>query len=231
MQHIVVIDADRPTRAMLVALLTQEGYAPLAVAPDAHTLPFLRRCRPDAVILDLPFTTPAGQWETVAQLRGDSSLRSLPLVVCSTDHAALHAPAEALSDRRIALLPKPFDDLDDVIAALVRLTGPLVSSGARRGERGHAAALSPRPQRLGRARLACGGAGGRRRPCPRRQGRPPRAGGRDGRRGPACEGRAPAGARESNARDDHRHGPAPYDRRTGLGRRPGPREREGARPA
>jgi two-component system chemotaxis response regulator CheY len=111
---VLIVDDDDAIRALLAAILADEGYAVQTAADGAEGLAAVARARPRAVLLDMHMPVLDG-WGFAAALR-ERDLR-VPIAVMTAAREVRTACHEVGGD---ACLPKPFT-LDAVLDTLARL--------------------------------------------------------------------------------------------------------------
>jgi len=114
---VLVVDDEPGIRAVLVELLTDEGYSVVVAQDGAEALRQIGDAMPDVVLLDLNMPKLTG-WEVVERLRALAI--TLPIVIMS---AGQSAAMEAARLGAAASLPKPFA-IEDVITTVERLVPP-----------------------------------------------------------------------------------------------------------
>ena len=118
--NVLIVEDDPDTREMLTAMLSTEGFNPVAAEDGLEALHLLRTVRrrapdiPCLVLLDLKMPRLSGNEFRRAQL-GDPTVAGVPVAVMSgaTD---IEQRAEALG--AVATLPKPIDF--EVLMEIVR---------------------------------------------------------------------------------------------------------------
>ena len=119
--NVLVVEDDRPTREMLTALLSTEGFHAVAAEDGLEALHLLRTVRrrcpdvPCLVLLDLRMPRLSGNEFRRAQL-GDPIVASVPVAVMSGDADAAER-ARVLG--AVATLRKPID-LDALLGVVNR---------------------------------------------------------------------------------------------------------------
>ncbi len=78
--RILVVDDDKSIVKVLTAYLEQSGYQVLAAYDGEMALHFIRRERPDLVILDLMMPNRDG-WEVTQIVRSDKTLATTPIIM------------------------------------------------------------------------------------------------------------------------------------------------------
>jgi two-component system, OmpR family, response regulator VicR len=91
--------------------------------PDA--LGRIRESRPDVLMIDLRMgSDELHGWDIAQEIRRDSELSEVPILVCSADPVALESIREQLDDtRRVGTLTKPFS-IDHLIETIAELHEP-----------------------------------------------------------------------------------------------------------
>jgi two-component system, OmpR family, phosphate regulon response regulator PhoB len=111
---VMVIEDNANIRSLLVEVLAEGGYAVLPFDTGAGAVEALRAARPAALILDLKLGPPLSGWEILAQLEQDSTVGSVPTLVCSGDALALREQSPQLLAHGYGVLAKPFH-IDDLL--------------------------------------------------------------------------------------------------------------------
>ncbi len=117
MKTVLVVDDEPALRAVLRAVLDDEGYAVLEAAHGPAMLELLARKRADMVLLDVMMPGGDGR-EAYRHLRARADLPDVPVVMMS---AAVQP--DGLDPSIAAFLRKPFD-LDDLLTLVTDLIGP-----------------------------------------------------------------------------------------------------------
>ena len=131
----VVVNDDPGVLDLYRDILRELEYEPVAMATIETER--IRTHEPDAVILDLEVGSEAMYGVAMAvQLRGDSRLANIPIVVCTGNPDALDGARRTLEDVGVPLLLKPFtiEEIEGVLSAPVPLsnrpvTGSVESPG------------------------------------------------------------------------------------------------------
>jgi DNA-binding NtrC family response regulator len=114
---ILIVDDERPVRAMIARALTELGYRVREAAGGGEALRLIEEERPELVILDyvMPEMDGAEVARRIAAIDED-----LPIIF-STGHGALRALRDAAGDEA-SILEKPFTlaQLDELIAATLK---------------------------------------------------------------------------------------------------------------
>ena len=117
-QSVLVVEDDPAIRALIVATLSEDGFAVAAVEDGAAALEYVTHTSPALIVLDLSMPVMDGrEFLRTYRARASKTGRSAPVVVCT---ALTHPEEEARLVGADACLPKPFD-LDDLAAVVRRL--------------------------------------------------------------------------------------------------------------
>lgn len=109
---VVVVDDDAPFLELMDDLLREAGCRAVCCATARDGLTVVGRTRPDLVILDVWMETRDAGWQLLDHLRRDPRNATVPVIICSADHAGLVAHADTLHARGCSALAKPFDSED-----------------------------------------------------------------------------------------------------------------------
>lgn len=125
--HVLIVDDDDADTMMIEEALAAEPVPPVVsrVADGAEALAFLRRQgaytdapRPDLVLLDLNMPRMGGH-EVLLEIKGDDTLKSIPIVVLTTSDALPDITASYVRHAN-AYVTKPLD-LDSFEEAVRRI--------------------------------------------------------------------------------------------------------------
>jgi DNA-binding response OmpR family regulator len=114
--NVLVVDDDADIRALLVGVLTDEGYKAESAPNGRDALAILDRWRADAIVLDLMMPVMDG-WTFVERLRERG--RDVPIVILS---AATQLAQHSAHLGAVDFMPKPFD-IDSLLPRIARMTG------------------------------------------------------------------------------------------------------------
>ena len=117
MKTVLVVDDEPALRAVVRAILSDEGYAVLEAPHGPAMLEFLAHTRADLVLMDVMMPGGDGR-EAYRELRARQDLADVPVVMMS---AAVRP--DGLDPSIVAFLRKPFD-LDHLVALVADLIGP-----------------------------------------------------------------------------------------------------------
>jgi CheY-like chemotaxis protein len=117
--HFLVLEDDPTFGALLVELLTEEGYSTTTAPTGPAGLAAWRTLQPALVIMDLPPLRPAAQWQFLAAIGQDATTAGACVIVCTAYIEFLRQHGDALRARGWGVLEKPVD-LDDLLAEVDR---------------------------------------------------------------------------------------------------------------
>lgn len=115
---IVVVDDDPPFLDLLHRILRRQGYRVVSALDGQEGLAMCRREQPALVITGLVMPVMNG-WELCRQLRRDTNLGGVPILVIS-GRSEPHHVEESLAAGATAFLPKPMRQ-SEVVEAVARL--------------------------------------------------------------------------------------------------------------
>jgi CheY-like chemotaxis protein len=125
--RIAVVDDDGVFLELMQDLLgAGEGYDVVTSCDWLDSFEFLKRARPDLVILDLMMGRDQTGWAILELLHEDPATRDVPVILCSAAAPALDLHADRLRQGTVTALAKPFD-VDQLLNEIERL---LASRGA-----------------------------------------------------------------------------------------------------
>lgn len=121
--HIILIaDSSPDICALLVDLLTEEGYVPRCCPSEQVTADEIRSASADLVILDLRSDEAGAMLLLLEQLRQHDATHGLPIVISSTNPRLLDDLAAPLRRLRCGTLIKPFD-VDQLLRCIAQYLG------------------------------------------------------------------------------------------------------------
>lgn len=119
-KNILVINDDPAILQLLEDVLHDEGHRVtldmFQRSTDA-TLEMIRNQQPDLAIVDFGVRTEAKGRQLVDAMRADSTMRNIPVVICTVPMKHVAMTREYGDSPTIRVLVKPFD-IDDVIHAI-----------------------------------------------------------------------------------------------------------------
>ena len=124
MARITVVN-DNPDFLDLVRdILHDEAYSTTTIDGDrADALDLIRQSGPELLMIDLRMgSDELHGWDIAQEVRSDSELRGVPVLICSADYQALNELRADLAETHgVATLVKPFsiDELTEAIDSLL----------------------------------------------------------------------------------------------------------------
>lgn len=115
-RRVLVVDDDPDIRALLVSVLSDDGYDAAAAADGREALDMLGSWSADLVVLDLMMPVMDG-WTFARRMREEK--RDVPIVILS---AATDLKRHAASIGAAGMIVKPFD-LDTLLPTIERVVG------------------------------------------------------------------------------------------------------------
>lgn len=100
---VLVVDDDPHTRHILQDDLSEQGYAVAVAKNGAETIAMAKKLRPDVILLDVK-TPEMGGWEVLSELKSNSLLYDIPVIIISVDEQQQTGSAFGATD----YLMKPF---------------------------------------------------------------------------------------------------------------------------
>jgi DNA-binding response OmpR family regulator len=108
--RLAVIDDDATFLELMRELLqVSEGYEVHTSGQLDDALGFVRRVRPDLVLLDIVLQGEERGWALLEQIRAHPDTRATPVLVCSAAVWSMREHEELLRRLGTSVLPKPFD--------------------------------------------------------------------------------------------------------------------------
>ncbi len=120
--RIAVIDDDSVFLELMQDLLgAGEGYDVFTCSSWLESFEFVKRTRPDLVMLDLMLGREQAGWAVLQLLRSDAETKDLPVIMCSAAVPALSRKVESSAGGAATeTLGKPFD-VDHLLHTIERL--------------------------------------------------------------------------------------------------------------
>jgi two-component system, NtrC family, response regulator GlrR len=107
---VAVINDDPAFLELLSTFLTEDcNWRVVVWADGIDAVSKLRAHRPDVVILDIRLEDHDSGRAILAEIRRDTSLRAIPVIVCTADSQFLREHSGLLSELGADVLEKPFD--------------------------------------------------------------------------------------------------------------------------
>lgn len=121
MIRVACIEGDASLRRMLEIVLGEAGYEVITRPGAAGLQAFLRRERPDVLLLELCLDGASVGLRTLEELRAHPETSALGVIVCSGDIRSLRAHDRAVRAWNCAILEKPYT-ADALLGAIRRAT-------------------------------------------------------------------------------------------------------------
>jgi len=121
MKKIVVIDDTPDFLALVAVLLETENCKVFMRSVGRNTVGFVKRNRPDLIILDVMLPDADGL-EILQRLKEDAYARSIPIVICTAAVDRVRSQQRYLEQVNVKVLEKPFE-LDALLNAIHEATG------------------------------------------------------------------------------------------------------------
>ena len=120
---VLVIDDDGELLAMYEALLAAMGHEPVTKIAIASPPETVREVGADAVVVDLETADDDSTLRIIEQLRSDSELRDLPIILCSWATDTVHPLRRRLQALNVPVVLKPFpiEALEEQLQAALKL--------------------------------------------------------------------------------------------------------------
>jgi CheY-like chemotaxis protein len=115
LKTILLVDDELAIVEVLTGILEDEGYRLIHAANGREAIAVIEQGQPDLVLLDLMMPIMDGR-ETLAAIRADARLSSLPVMLMS----AAAPPDDIERDHRTRFLRKPFD-IDEMLRQIVEM--------------------------------------------------------------------------------------------------------------
>lgn len=123
-QRVVVVNDDPGVLDLYRDMLRELNYDPVAMITTGIATEQIRAHQPDAVILDLQVGEQAEYGLAMAiQLRSDSRMATIPIVICTANAEALDGHRQTMRDIGVPMVLKPIDM--DTLSELLRTRVPL----------------------------------------------------------------------------------------------------------
>jgi DNA-binding response OmpR family regulator len=119
---IAIINDDPAFLEFLSSFLESESHYDTVVWDDGtDSLPKIRQAVPDFVILDVRLGDQAVGYEILKQMRDDSTLSQIPVLLCTADSQFINEHCHLLTALQADVLEKPFDlsELEEKVDAAI----------------------------------------------------------------------------------------------------------------
>jgi len=122
MQRVLVADPDAETVNLIAELLKDEGYAPIPYSGWLASAACIAQAQADLLILGLGPGDASAALDLLGDLRRDSHIPRLPVIILSTDDRLLAQMAQSFHELGCVALAKPFE-LDDFLSSIRKSLG------------------------------------------------------------------------------------------------------------
>lgn len=133
MRTVLVVENDRPTHALLIAVARRSGFDATSAFDGPSALRHIREEAPDAILLDM-FLPALNGFQILGELKRSAPEMLARVVVITAAVESLYRECEELQSV-CAILRKPFDvgQLEDVLGQMMRKPAPLPKKKLRAG--------------------------------------------------------------------------------------------------
>ena len=114
---IMVINDTQEILELFREILTDEGYKVDLYSYGIHDIEEVRRVKPDLIILDYLIGGEQNGWQTLQKLKMTRDTAKIPILVCTAALKQVQEIQGWLTTKGIAVVPKPFD-IDDLLVAV-----------------------------------------------------------------------------------------------------------------
>jgi CheY-like chemotaxis protein len=121
---VLIAEDDAWTRALLTAILAEEGYAVMEAANGAEAIRMAKKHEPLVLLLDLALPRKSGL-DVLWELKSDEATRDIPVIVVSGYALLLPADDASLAD---CVIQKPFD-LADLLVRVDQAASKRLATG------------------------------------------------------------------------------------------------------
>ena len=126
--RIMIINDTQEILELFRLILEPEGYEVALYSYAIRDMADVERVNPDLVIVDFFFGVERQGWQMVQKLKMNRRTASIPIIVCTAADQAVRDIEGYLQAKNIALVPKPFD-IDDLLLAVKQALNPRFSAG------------------------------------------------------------------------------------------------------
>lgn len=121
--RVMVINDTQEILELFRLILEPEGYEIALYSYAIRDMNEVERVKPDLIIVDFFFGVEREGWQMVQKLKMDRHTASIPIIVCTAADRAVRDIEGYLQAKNIALVPKPFD-IDDLLVAVKEALNP-----------------------------------------------------------------------------------------------------------
>jgi DNA-binding response OmpR family regulator len=122
MHRVLVADPDTDTVDLIAELLKDEGFVPIRYPGWLLSAECIAQAQADMLVLGLGPGDASAALDLVGDLRRDSHITGLPVIILSTDNLLLARMAQPFHDLGCVALAKPFD-LDEFLSSIRKSLG------------------------------------------------------------------------------------------------------------
>ena len=126
--RIMVINDTQEILELFRLILEPEGYEVALYSYAIRDMAEVERIKPDLIIVDFFFGVEREGWQMVQKLKMNRRTAIVPIVVCTAADQAVRDIEGYLQAKNIALVPKPFD-IDDLLIAVKQALAPQFGAG------------------------------------------------------------------------------------------------------
>ena len=126
--RIMVINDTQEILELFRLILEPEGFEVALYSYAIRDMADVERVKPDLIIVDFFFGVERQGWQMVQKLKMNRRTASIPIIVCTAADQAVRDIEGYLQAKNIALVPKPFD-IDDLLLAVKQSLDPQFSAG------------------------------------------------------------------------------------------------------
>ncbi len=126
--RIMVINDTQEILELFRLILEPEGYEVALYSYAIRDMADVERVKPDLIIVDFFFSVERQGWQMVQKLKMNRPTASIPIIICTAAEQSVRDIEGYLQVKNIALVPKPFD-IDDLLLAVKQALNPQFSAG------------------------------------------------------------------------------------------------------
>jgi DNA-binding response OmpR family regulator len=121
--RVLVINDAQEVLELFRLILEPEGFEVVLYSYAIRDMNEVERVKPDLIIVDFFFGVQREGWQMVQKLKMHRPTASIPIIVCTAADQAVREIEGYLQAKNIALVPKPFD-IDDLLIAVKQALNP-----------------------------------------------------------------------------------------------------------
>jgi len=123
---IVVVNQDTAFLELMEELLSEEGYNTSIEKEGDKAYAYIKKSKPDLVVLDIRINNPEAGFNVLDLMRIDPETQHIPVIICSTATQIIRENEERLRAKNCDILMKPFN-IDELLAKVQLFIGPPTS--------------------------------------------------------------------------------------------------------